>query len=133
MNPDKAGIIAPPPVIYLGFLGVGFLLHWKLPVKLVPGFVAPLLGWPIIMCGGLVLFLAIRTMHCAHTPVNPYKAATAIVTDGPYRFTRNPIYIAEALIYLGIASLISALWPAFVGRSGADPSSADAGGSGERI
>ena len=108
---DKAGIIAPPPVIYLGILIVGLLIDWRLPLGLIPNHIRLLLGWPLIVGGGLLLFLAVRAMRRARTAVDPYKPTTAIVVDGPYRSSRNPMYIADALIYLGIATLINTFWP----------------------
>jgi protein-S-isoprenylcysteine O-methyltransferase Ste14 len=42
--------------------------------------------------------------------VNPYQPTTAIVTEGPYRFTRNPIYLSLAVLYAGLAVMANALW-----------------------
>jgi protein-S-isoprenylcysteine O-methyltransferase Ste14 len=43
--------------------------------------------------------------------VSPYKPTSALVVDGPYRYSRNPIYLADALIYIGISVVIDTLWP----------------------
>ena len=50
-------------------------------------------------------------MRQAGTNVDPYRPATAIVTGGPYRFTRNPIYVGFTLMYVGIFALANALLP----------------------
>ncbi len=49
-------------------------------------------------------------MHRAGTNVNPYKPTSGLVVNGPFRFTRNPIYLAFTLLYGGIAALVNALW-----------------------
>jgi protein-S-isoprenylcysteine O-methyltransferase Ste14 len=51
------------------------------------------------------------TMRRAGTSVLPSKPTLAIVTDGPYRFTRNPPYVANALLYLGLTLVFEAFWP----------------------
>jgi len=49
-------------------------------------------------------------MRRAGTPVDPYEAPTALVTEGPFRYTRNPAYVALTLTYTGLALLIGVLW-----------------------
>lgn len=50
-------------------------------------------------------------MRRAGTNVDPREPTTAIVTGGPYRFTRNPLYVSMTLMYTGISALANALWP----------------------
>lgn len=111
VHPDKAGIIAPPPLIYLGILALALCIDWLQPVALVPERARPLLGWPFVVGGTLLLLLSILSMQRARTAVNPYKATTAVVGSGPYRYSRNPMYVAMALVYIGIAILVNTLWP----------------------
>ena len=49
-------------------------------------------------------------MRQADTPTSPYKPVQRIATEGPFRYTRNPGYLAMTLIYAGIASLANELW-----------------------
>jgi protein-S-isoprenylcysteine O-methyltransferase Ste14 len=64
-----------------------------------------------ILIGGVVgLTAAIRTVWRAQTPVDPYKPSTAIVNDGLFRFTRNPIYVSDTLIYVGLSLVLNAWW-----------------------
>jgi protein-S-isoprenylcysteine O-methyltransferase Ste14 len=51
-----------------------------------------------------------RAMRHAGTPANPYKPVSHIATEGPFRYTRNPAYLAMTMIYTGIAGLANALW-----------------------
>ena len=108
---DNPGVVVPPPLIYLAMLLAGLLLHAAYPIRLLPGLVARIIGWPMIG-SGLVLFgSAFRALDRAHTNVEPWKPATTIVSDGPYRYTRNPIYLGFTLVYAGIAVLVNALPP----------------------
>jgi protein-S-isoprenylcysteine O-methyltransferase Ste14 len=108
---DVPGVIAPPPLIYLAGLAAGLVLEALLPSASLPG----LLRWPlgiVLVVVGLALALSFeRAFRRAGTAVEPWKPTTAIVTSGPYRFTRNPAYVGMALAYAGIAILAGALWP----------------------
>jgi protein-S-isoprenylcysteine O-methyltransferase Ste14 len=53
-------------------------------------------------------------MRRAGTNVRPSEPALAIVTDGPFRFTRNPLYLALTACYIGITLLANAAWPLVV-------------------
>jgi protein-S-isoprenylcysteine O-methyltransferase Ste14 len=84
-NADNPGVIAPPPLIYAGALLAGLLANRRFYVPFLP--------------------------RRAETYVDPYKPATAIVTDGPYRFTRNPLYLSMTMIYGGVSALANAFSP----------------------
>ena len=107
---DKAGVIAPPPLIYLGALIFGLLLGRRFPMSFLPRTMARGLGWTLLGGGVLLLGWFERAMRQADTPTNPYKPVERIATEGPFRYTRNPGYLAMTLIYAGIASLANALW-----------------------
>jgi protein-S-isoprenylcysteine O-methyltransferase Ste14 len=107
---DTAGVVAPPPLVYLGGLAVGFALELLLPGTSVPGAVRWILGG-VLLVAGLVLLGSFNTaFQRKGTAVEPWKPTTAIVTTGPYRLTRNPAYLGMALVYIGIALLADALW-----------------------
>ena len=107
---DKAGVIAPPPLIYLALLVLGLLLNRRFPVSFLPRRMARILGWPLLGGGVLLIGWFEWAMRHAGTPTNPYKPVTRVVTEGPFRYTRNPGYLAMAMIYTGIAGLANALW-----------------------
>ncbi len=108
---DKAGVVAPPPLIYLGALIFGLLLNRRLPISFLPRRIARGLGWSLLGGGVLLLGWFERAMRHADTPASPYKPVEHIATEGPFRYTRNPGYLSMAMIYTGIASLANALWP----------------------
>jgi protein-S-isoprenylcysteine O-methyltransferase Ste14 len=107
---DTAGVVAPPPLIFLAGLIVGFGLEALLPGADLPAWLQWGLG-VILIAAGLGLLLSFNTLFSRKgTAVEPWKPTTAIVTTGPYRFTRNPAYLGMALTYIGIAVTSSALW-----------------------
>ena len=107
---DKAGVVAPPPLIYLGTLIFGLLLGWRFPISFLPRKMARGLGLPMLGGGVLLLGWFERAMRQADTPTSPYKPVSRIATQGPFRYTRNPGYLSMAMIYAGIASLANMLW-----------------------
>lgn len=108
---DNPGVVAPPPLIYVGTLAVGLLANALYPVRFLPHGLSRALGWPLVASGLAILILGLREMKWAETNVDPYHPATAIVSEGPFRYTRNPIYVGFTLIYGGISALANALPP----------------------
>jgi protein-S-isoprenylcysteine O-methyltransferase Ste14 len=100
-----------PPLIFASFFVAAFFLNFALPLQLLP------LGWNripalLLSLGGTGIFIAaLLALRRARTPVSPYRAAETLVSTGPYLRTRNPIYLAFAWIYLGLACWIASLWP----------------------
>lgn len=108
--PDKANVIALPPLIYAAAFGVGLLLHLAFPVHFLPEKLADGIGVVLVIVSFPIAIAALRTLTRAHTTFDTMKPTTAIVTNGLFRYSRNPIYIALTLLYLGVALLINALW-----------------------
>jgi protein-S-isoprenylcysteine O-methyltransferase Ste14 len=113
-EPDKdvPGVIALPPLIFAGFLVVGLALDWLLwPLgHLATGRWHYAVGAVLILGGIAVGLLGERRLHRAGTNVSPYKPSTTIVSGGIYAYTRNPLYLALALILAGAALLANGIW-----------------------
>ena len=107
---DKAGVVAPPPLIYVGSLVLGLLLNRRFPMPFLPRSIARSLGWPLLGVGVLLIGWFEWAMRQARTPANPYKPVSHMVTQGPFQYTRNPAYLSMTMIYTGISSLANALW-----------------------
>jgi protein-S-isoprenylcysteine O-methyltransferase Ste14 len=104
-----AGVIAPPPVIYLASLGLGFVLEGLLPGAELPAW-AQWIGAVVIAAGAVLVISFERAFRRAGTDANPYRPSKALATDGPYRFSRNPGYLGMAIIFIGIALAAEAPW-----------------------
>ena len=108
-NVANLGVLRPP-LIYLASIVLGLLIHWVFPVGLAPRGLGRLVGAATIV-GAVALFIAaVRTFRTAGTPVRGNRPATTVVRHGPYRFSRNPIYLAFSLLQMGIALWVSSLW-----------------------
>lgn len=111
---DVAGVIAPPPLIYGGFLLLGIALNLAWPMAIVGRDLPDEWRYAIAaILGALGLAIALGALlqfHKAGTAVHPHRPTTAIITTGLYRYSRNPIYIAQTAIYLAIAILADNWW-----------------------
>ena len=106
---DTPGVMARPPLLLAGFLGAGLLLDWALPLSVVPRFprVCALPAGAALLAAGMGLAVwALGVMLRAGTNPDPHRAATALVEGGPFRFTRNPIYLGMVLFHAGAACLL---------------------------
>ena len=102
--------IARPPLVYLGSIVLGVIFHFIWPIALLPRGVSPLFGALVALLAIALFVFAVRTFRAAGTPVPARKPTTAIVRTGPYRFSRNPIYLAFSLLQLGVAIWVDSLW-----------------------
>jgi protein-S-isoprenylcysteine O-methyltransferase Ste14 len=109
--PEVANLgIMRPPWIYLGAIALGLLLHFVWPVRLVSGAVSVPLGGTIVLVALALFLYAVRTLRTAGTPVPGNRPTTTIVRTGPYRWSRNPIYLSFSLLQLGVACWVNSLW-----------------------
>lgn len=109
-EPDHPNVVIFPPLIPLSVLVVTLGLHrvWPLPIPVkttafVIGVILCLLGIGCAAWGRI-------TLARAKTNVSPLKPTTAIVTGGPFRFTRNPLYVGVSTLLLGLSFLIGTWW-----------------------
>ena len=107
---DNAGVVAPPPLIYAGTLALGLLLQRLFPLPFLPGRLARTLGVAVAGFSFLVGGPAFAAMRRAKTNLSPLEPTTAIVTSGPFRYSRNPIYISLTMLYSGLAIFANSLW-----------------------
>ena len=116
-QPDTAGadVPFPPPLAYFAGMAAGFALHLLFPVDLVASAralqVVHLSGWVLLVLSLCFLVSAIVSFRRARTTGHLSQASTSLIDSGPFRFSRNPVYLAGALLHGGIALLANALWP----------------------
>jgi protein-S-isoprenylcysteine O-methyltransferase Ste14 len=107
---DNPGIKVPPPLIYLLPLLLGLILDRKAHLPFLPGGIVRIVGWPLIVCGGLIGGWWRKTMRDADAPVRTDRPVLRLTTAGPFGYSRNPAYLSLAMIYAGIAALRNSLW-----------------------
>lgn len=99
-----------PPIVYLVSIVLGAAIHFAVPLAFLPGTLAVPLGVPLIAVAIALFFSSVVKFRAADTPVPARKPTTAIVRTGPYRFSRNPIYLTFSLFQLGIAIWVNSVW-----------------------
>lgn len=109
---DAPDIVVLPPVLVGGTLLVGIGLQYLVwPTTLLPILLARILGVSVFIASGLLAHAAQRAMMRAGTNVLPTQPTLALALDGPYRFTRNPLYLAAIGVALGISLWVDGVFP----------------------
>ncbi|MDZ4806555.1 MAG: isoprenylcysteine carboxylmethyltransferase family protein [Candidatus Eisenbacteria bacterium] len=106
---DHPAVIVHPPFLYLGALALLVALHLAVPMPIVGSRVLFIPGFALMMVGVALVGWGRRTMRAGGTNINPKEPAIVIVSGGPFRFTRNPLYVGISLIFVG-ATLVLNEW-----------------------
>ncbi len=109
-KPNTAGVIAPPPLIYLAGVVIGLFLRNPASTPILPRGLSYGLGAVLIVSAVWIILWGVREMRRAGTAVSTRIPTTALVSTGPFRFSRNPLYVSLTLCYLGIAIAAQSLW-----------------------
>jgi len=110
-RPDNPGVRVPPPVFYALAVLVGYVLNRRWPLPIGGGASVQALAWLLV---GVWLVLGgsgIGTFRRSRTSMVPIRPATTLVIAGPYRFTRNPMYVALAALTLALGLFVNSWWP----------------------
>jgi protein-S-isoprenylcysteine O-methyltransferase Ste14 len=112
--PDHSNVVVFPPVIPVSGFLLGVLLETLFPIG---RFVSSAMRTNLRVAGTLIALLGaaglawmVVTMKRARTPIHTARTPTALVESGPFRFTRNPMYLFGSTAYAGLALLFSELW-----------------------
>jgi protein-S-isoprenylcysteine O-methyltransferase Ste14 len=108
---DHPNVLIPPPVVLALCVAAGWLLDrlWPAPF-LPPGLPLWALGGVVIALGLAVQFWAFLLFRRARTSIIPVRPTSAIVETGPYRYSRNPIYLSMFVMVAGFAVALNSLW-----------------------
>lgn len=103
---DHADVLLPPPALFGGALLAGLALDWLLGWHLpMPLFARSLLALIVIILGLVPIGSAVLTLQKARTAILPWHSTTRIISAGPFKFSRNPIYLGMVLVYIGLVIL----------------------------
>jgi protein-S-isoprenylcysteine O-methyltransferase Ste14 len=103
--------LVPPPLVYALALVASWWLQRRSPLDFDLGGAAAPLAWISIAAGLAGMAWALVAIWRQRTTVNPYRAASSLVTRGPFRYSRNPIYVSDWLVYAGVMLLLRTAWP----------------------
>ena len=107
---DNPGVIVLPPLLYGAAFVVVLVLRWFWPLPIVGHTVTLWVGIVLLVLGIGIAIWGRRSMQVAGTNISPSLPATTIVTSGPFRFSRNPLYEALTLVYLGLTLAFNTWW-----------------------
>jgi protein-S-isoprenylcysteine O-methyltransferase Ste14 len=112
MNQSKehARIIVNPFIIIIASIVIAVLLQLLLPLPFLPPMTARIAGVALMVINVVFGVPALKKMFSAKTSPNPNQPTTALISSGPYRFTRNPMYIGLTLFYTGVVTFFQLLW-----------------------
>jgi len=111
VSPDHSGVIVPPPLIYVAFFLIGIGLQRWLPLPRLPIGSGRVLGAVFVLSSLVLTIWSFGRFWAAGTSIVPVRPTTALVTEGPYRLTRNPMYLALLFLYTGVACWFGLVWP----------------------
>ena len=107
------GVVVPPPLVFIAAFGLAWWLDSRLEFEIDgagAGGVQMALGVAAIVVGLGLAYSGIATFARARTPILPVKPARLLVLTGPYRFTRNPMYLGLTTVYFGAALVLNMAW-----------------------
>ncbi|HVP06746.1 MAG TPA: isoprenylcysteine carboxylmethyltransferase family protein [Candidatus Acidoferrum sp.] len=107
---DRPRMITNPPIIVILALLLGWFLEWLQPIPFLSAPVCYYIGGVVFLLGLPLALPAVVQFWRARTSLIPYRPSTALVVKGPYRYSRNPLYIALTIHYLGIAIAARLPW-----------------------
>ena len=109
---DVAGVIALPPFIFLAFLVAAIVLEAVVPLPFLAAYaITRYLASALLAVSGLVLIgMGTRRFVAAGANIPPNLPTTALVVNGIYGRTRNPLYLGSTLVYLGLSVAAGSLW-----------------------
>ena len=111
ISTDHSGVVVPPPLIYVAFFVVGMGLQRYVPMPRLPIGTGRVFGALLVLSWLLLTTWSFRRFWASGTSVVPVRPTTALVMEGPYRFTRNPMYLGLLLLYVGVACWFGLVWP----------------------
>ncbi len=104
--------IIPPPILFFTLALIGFIAKWLLPFDLIfhtwP--TRLIIGMPLFMLSGLIAINALIIMKKNETAINYNNPSTKFIIEGPFRFTRNPLYLSLLLVMGSIAIIANSAW-----------------------
>jgi protein-S-isoprenylcysteine O-methyltransferase Ste14 len=109
-NLDHADVRIPPPLIYVAGFVLGLALERFLPVLVLPKIPSRVAAVLCIALGVTIAVWSVGLFRRERTSFVPINPATTLVIYGPYRFTRNPMYLGLVCVYLGISLWFGVFW-----------------------
>ena len=106
---DTPGVIPPPPIYGCALLvGLGLDCLWPYPV--LPDLAQYWVGGVVIALSFVLIALVLREFVRAKTSFSSHSPSSALITSGPFRYSRNPAYLSLSMLYVGIGIVVDSVW-----------------------
>jgi protein-S-isoprenylcysteine O-methyltransferase Ste14 len=96
--------------VYVAAIGIGWIVNRSLPLPVGAGLPRVLAAWVFVLLWASITAAAFYTFWRRRTSIVPIRPATALVDAGPYRLTRNPMYVALAFLTIGMGLWMNTWW-----------------------
>lgn len=106
----KPLFLLPAPLTFGLVAAVAGLLNWLIPLPLPSSMWSVFIGWGLLDIGAVLLLWTAWLMFWRKTTLSPYGKPRRLLQQGPFRLSRNPIYLAMLIMYMGVALLWAQLW-----------------------
>lgn len=110
IDADSAAVKIPPPLVLLFTILLGGLLHLLWPLPVFHDSAKNGIGAALLVCGFFLMGLCVLMFRKAGTAIPPWKTTTSLVGSGPYRYSRNPIYLGMLILQSGFSALFNSGW-----------------------
>jgi protein-S-isoprenylcysteine O-methyltransferase Ste14 len=113
LAPSGPDVRYPPPLLFVLGMVAGWLLDRAVPLPLIGPAACSggaFIGWLLVALGAALAVWALATFRTAGTAISPNRPASTLITHGPFRLSRNPMYLALSLLYLGVMLLVNSVW-----------------------
>ena len=109
-RPDHPGVRVPPPALYALAVFVGYLLNHRWPLPIGGGASVQALAWLLFGAWLVLTVSSIGNFRRSRTSIVPIRPATTLVIAGPYRLTRNPMYVGLAVLTVALGLFLDSWW-----------------------
>jgi protein-S-isoprenylcysteine O-methyltransferase Ste14 len=110
---DRPNVRIFPPLIQILAIAFSFVVQWVIPVRIlgISRRLTLFAGWVVILAAAWIITWTARSMFRAGIRPDPTRPGTVLVVDGPFRFTRNPMYLSWELVCVGVGLAANIWWP----------------------
>ena len=107
---DTSGVLLPPPILYLGFLLLGYVAEHFAPLPFLALNISIIVGCIIIVLSFVIFGLVLQEFAKFETSVDHRKPSTAVISTGPFKYSRNPIYVSMVMLCIRLSFVLNSLW-----------------------
>ena len=107
---DNSGVRLPPPLVYFAAIVVGAAIDRVIPVRVLPASLTGWLGGALVLLALTLSGLSFREFIKAKTTIRPDRPVSELVTTGPFRYSRNPLYLVLSMLQVGIGIWMNSVW-----------------------